>query len=110
MSDALETLKRHIEQTGCVLAEDTPHVVEVLAMVDDCERDHPPEPWASEAKAENERLRDALKESARVKRIMSDRFEAALAIAKEAEDFPGHVVMLGIVPRMVEALRGGDDE
>ena len=28
----------------------------VLAELADCERDHPPEPWASELKAENERL------------------------------------------------------
>jgi hypothetical protein len=63
-SDAVKTLREFTESDdGGWVAERSQDpdlhdaIREVLAELEDCERDHPPEPWASELKAENGRLR-----------------------------------------------------
>lgn len=64
MSDARETLEREVlpnlrrlyyPHEADVVERYENAIREVLAELADCERDHPPEPWASELKAENER-------------------------------------------------------
>jgi hypothetical protein len=52
----------------------------VLEELADCERDHPPEPWASKIKAENERLREDKALKIELIEAMGARIEEALAL------------------------------
>jgi hypothetical protein len=87
MSDAVETLKRWITNYRCP-DEVADAIREVLAMVEDCERDHPPEPWASELEAKNERLRAQLKQSSTARAMLAEhelvieRFKIKAALEK----------------------------
>jgi len=83
---AIETLKHMLNQKHLLIIE-REAVREVLAMVEDCERDHPPEPWASELKADNERLRAALTKIAEaVLTVPAAREEAIKALRGESDE------------------------
>jgi hypothetical protein len=103
-TEAVETLKDVLEGNSDLYTRELDAIREVLAVVEDCERDHPPEPWASELEAEVETLRaerEEILKSFRLKveecaealkkneRLRAERDEARSAVAS----FPfGHLM------------------
>ena len=94
MPDTRETLERHIERTGSVLAEDTPYVVEVLA---ENER------LVKGKNTRERRLREALEEN---ERLRAEREHVRQLLIRVSRDNVGTGHDVEIIDT-IKALKGG---